>query len=491
MGLSFSTPQSFSEEDRAFMLTLGQQCAQAIARAQLYAAEQAARSAAESANRVKDEFLAVLSHELRTPLNPILGWTQLLKNRKLDAQTINRALDTIERNAKLQTQLIEDLLDVSRILQGKLKLNFCPVNLISTIEAAIETVRLAAEAKSISLSFQVVDQVVDAGFGQVEANYSSPTALNKSLQNFRFQVSGNPARLQQIVWNLLSNAVKFTPNGGRVEVKLSAVTVRGTWVEDEQSSTGNQGQMICEPEQTISYAQITVSDTGIGINPEFAPYIFDYFRQADSATTRKFGGLGLGLAIVRHLVELHGGTVQAHSLGEEQGATFTVMLPLWQEDHPNEVPMSESKMERDRTTHPMTEPVPTFAAVLAGIRVLVVDDEPDTRELLSFLLRQTGATAIATASAQAALEALDQSSPEALPHVLLSDIGMPEVDGYMLIEQIRARSPERGGNISAIALTAYAAEYDQRRAIAAGFRMHLTKPIEPQRLIEAIVQLLE
>ncbi|NJO74089.1 MAG: response regulator [Leptolyngbyaceae cyanobacterium RM1_406_9] len=487
MGLSFSTPQSFSEEDRAFMLTLGQQCAQAIARAQLYAAEQAARSAAESANRVKDEFLAVLSHELRTPLNPILGWTQLLKKRQLDAQTINRALDTIERNAKLQTQLIEDLLDVSRILQGKLKLNFCPVNLIPTIEAAIETVRLAAEAKSISLSFQVVD----AGFGQAGANPSSPTALNKSLQHFHFQVSGNPARLQQIVWNLLSNAIKFTPNGGTVEVMLSAVTGHGTRVEDEQSSTSNQGQMTREPGQTISYAQITVSDTGIGINPEFAPYIFDYFRQADSATTRKFGGLGLGLAIVRHLVELHGGTVQAHSLGEGQGATFTVMLPLWQENYSSEVPTSESKMERDRTTHPMTEPVPTFAAALAGIRVLVVDDEPDTRELLSFLLRQTGATAIATASAQAALEALDQLSPEALPHVLLSDIGMPEVDGYMLIEQIRARSPERGGNISAIALTAYAAEYDQRRAIAAGFRMHLTKPIEPQRLIEAIVQLLE
>jgi PAS domain S-box-containing protein len=487
MGLSFRTPQSFSEEDRAFMLTLGQQCAQAIARAQLYAAEQAARSAAESANRVKDEFLAVLSHELRTPLNPILGWTQLLKNRKLDAQTINRALDTIERNAKLQTQLIEDLLDVSRILQGKLKLSFCPVNLISTIEAAIETVRLSAEAKSIDLSFQVVD----AGFGQVGANYSSPNALNKSLQTFHFQVSGNPARLQQIVWNLLSNAVKFTPNGGQVEVRLSAVTGHKTWAEDQQSSISHQGQMTREPGQTIGYAQITVSDTGIGINPEFAPYIFDYFRQADSATTRKFGGLGLGLAIVRHLVELHGGTVQAHSLGEGQGATFTVRLPLWQEDHADEVPTSESKMERYRTTHSATEPVPTFAAALVGIRVLVVDDEPDTRELLSFLLRQTGATAIATASAQAALEALDQFSPNALPHVLLSDIGMPEVDGYMLIEQIRARSPERGGNISAIALTAYAAEYDQRRAMAAGFRMHLTKPIEPQRLIEAIAQLLQ
>jgi PAS domain S-box-containing protein len=492
MGLSFRTAQSFNEEDRAFMLTLGQQCAQAIARAQLYAAEQAARSAAESANRVKDEFLAVLSHELRTPLNPILGWTQLLKNRKLDAQTVARALDTIERNAKLQTQLIEDLLDVSRILQGKLKLNFCPVNLISVIEAAIETVRLSAEAKSIQLSFHLMD----AGFEQdeaeaiaipaqiqsqvVETDAATPTnsatqpnltVLSELPQSSHFQVSGNPARLQQIVWNLLSNAVKFTPNGGRVEICLERV----------------------QSEEAIAYpyAQITVSDSGIGINPEFVPYIFDYFRQADSATTRKFGGLGLGLAIVRHLVELHGGTVDAESSGEGQGATFTVKLPLWRDEATSgAAPNPPTNIGLHSTLSLEGPNFPTFTAALAGIRVLIVDDESDTRELLAFLLRQAGATTIATASVQATLEALDQCPPKAQPHILLSDIGMPEMDGYMLIEQIRARSPEQSGNIPAIALTAYAAEYDQQRAMSAGFQLHLAKPIEPQRLVEAIVQLL-
>jgi PAS domain S-box-containing protein len=492
MGLSFRTVQSFSEEDRAFMVTLGQQCAQAIARAQLYAAEQAARSAAESANRVKDEFLAVLSHELRTPLNPILGWTQLLKNRQLDAPTVARALDTIERNAKLQTQLIEDLLDVSRILQGKLRLSFCPVSLISVIEASIETVRLSAEAKSIQLSFHLKDEGFDQDETEAIALSSHPsqaaetdaanrtnqaqpnrTVLSESLRSLPFQVSGNPARLQQVIWNLLSNAVKFTPNGGRVEIRLEQVQSEGA---------------IAHP-----YAQITVSDSGIGINPEFAPYIFDYFRQADSATTRKFGGLGLGLAIVRHLVELHGGTVHAESSGEGQGATFTVKLPLWQDKAPLEEAPNLPVNQTGFYSTPYIEgkpDFPTFTAVLAGIRVLIVDDETDTRELIAFLLRQAGATAIATASAQAALDALDHCPPKAQPDVLLSDIGMPEVDGYMLIEQIRARSPEQSGTIPAIALTAYAAEYDQQRAIAAGFQMHLAKPIEPERLVEAIVQLL-
>lgn len=482
MGLSFQTVQSFNEEDRAFMVTLGQQCAQAIARAQLYAAEQAARSAAESANRVKDEFLAVLSHELRTPLNPILGWTQLLKNRQLDAQTVARALDTIERNAKLQTQLIEDLLDVSRILQGKLRLSFCPLSLISVIEAAIETVRLSAEAKSIQLSFHLKDEGFDQDETEAIALSSHPSqAIETDSSNWAvlsesphspFQVSGNPARLQQVIWNLLSNAVKFTPNGGRVEIRLEQVQSEGA---------------------AHPYAQITVSDSGIGIDPEFAPYIFDYFRQADSATTRKFGGLGLGLAIVRHLVELHGGTIHAESSGVGQGATFTVKLPLWQDKASLEEAPNLSTSQTGFYSTPYIEgksDFPTFTAVLAGIRVLVVDDEFDTRELIAFLLRQAGATAIATASAQAALDALDRCPPKAQPDILLSDIGMPEVDGYMLIEQIRARSPEQSGTIPAIALTAYAAEYDQQRAIAAGFQMHLAKPIEPERLVEAIVQLL-
>ncbi len=276
--LGFAQLQQLSGEDQAFILAVAQQCAQAIARAHHYDAELTARSAAESANRIKDEFLAVLSHELRTPLNPILGWAKLMRTRKLDQTTSDRALETIERNAKLQTQLIEDLLDVSRILQGKLNLNFGSVDLASTIGSAMETVRLSAEAKSIQ-----IQKLFESGVGEV---------------------LGDANRLQQVFWNILSNAIKFTPSGGLVKIKLKQVS---------------------------SQVEIRITDTGKGIAPEFLPYVFDYFRQADGATTRKFGGLGLGLAIVRHLVELHGGTVQAESLGEEKGATFIVRLPCLQD----------------------------------------------------------------------------------------------------------------------------------------------------------------
>ncbi|BAY08460.1 multi-sensor hybrid histidine kinase [Calothrix sp. NIES-2098] len=281
MGLSFTQPQAFTVEERAFMLTLAQQSAQAISRAHLYEAERIARNAAEAANRVKDEFLAVLSHELRTPLNPILGWSKLLQTGKLDQAKTAQALNTIVRNAKLQVELIEDLLDVSRILRGKLSLNISGVDLVSTIEAALETVRLSAIAKSIQ-----IQTILEPGIGLV---------------------SGDSSRLQQVVWNLLANAIKFTPHGGRVEVKLSLIA----------SDASND-----------KYAEITVSDTGKGIHPDFLPYVFDYFRQEDGATTRKFGGLGLGLAIARHLVELHGGMIWAESPGEGQGATFTMRLPL-------------------------------------------------------------------------------------------------------------------------------------------------------------------
>ena len=398
--------------------------------------EQTARAEAESANRIKDEFLAVLSHELRSPLNPILGWARLLRTQKLNEAKIQQALETIERNAKLQSELIEDLLDVSRILQGKLSLNTAPVNLVITIQAAIETVRLAAEAKSIKIEIHL-----DSHVGQV---------------------LGDSNRLQQVMWNLLSNAVKFTPSGGRVEIRLSSVTDYLSFVEHGQPKTNNQGQM-------TNCAQITVTDTGKGIHPNFLPHVFEYFRQADSATTRKYGGLGLGLAIVRHLVELHGGTVQAESAGEGLGATFTVRLPL---------------MSGQSTGIAEIQPLEP-ALNLNGIQILVVDDDNDTREFVTFVLEQSGARVVTAASAIAALERLTQSQP----HLLLSDIGMPQMDGYMLIRQVRALPPEQGGKIPAIALTAFAGQMNQQQALAAGFQMHLSKPVEPDHLISMIASL--
>ncbi|WP_460207445.1 hybrid sensor histidine kinase/response regulator [Scytonema sp. NUACC21] len=386
---------------------------------ELQRAEQALQRQTEQlvqVNRIKDEFLAVLSHELRTPLNPILGWSKLLRTKKHDEATTARALETIERNAKLQTELIEDLLDISRILQGKLSLNISAVDLVSTIAAAIETVRLAAQSKSIQLQ-----TVFEANMGQV---------------------SGDASRLQQVIWNLLSNAIKFTPQGGRVEVRLKSLG--------------------CE-------AQLQVCDTGQGIAPEFLPYVFDYFRQADGTTTRKFGGLGLGLAIVRHIVELHGGRVKAESLGEGQGATFTVMLPVIKTQGHSNVSDGQADEPSD----------------LNGVKVLVVDDEVDTRELIAFILEQSGAEVTQVASATQALQAITEFQP----NVLVSDIGMPEVDGYMLIRQIRAMPPELGGKIPAIALTAYAGEMDSQQAIAAGFQQHIAKPVEPATLVAAVVNL--
>ncbi|MEH1826188.1 MAG: PAS domain S-box protein [Nostoc sp.] len=422
LALSFTTVQIFDEEDRGFMLTLGQQCAQAIARAQLYEAEKTARAQAETANRIKDEFLAVLSHELRTPLNPILGWAKLLRTRKFDEATKIRALETIERNAKLQTQLIGDLLDVSRILQGKVSLNLYAVDLKVAIAAALETVRLAAEAKSIQIQ----------------------TVLSNDIG----KVLGDSDRLQQVMWNLLSNAVKFTPTEGLVEVHLKQVGLD---------------------------AQIQVIDTGKGISPEFLPYVFDYFRQADAKTTRVFGGLGLGLAIVRHLVELHGGTVQAESLGDGLGATFTVSLPL----------LKNSEL-RVSSGEPSQLELSNDDTLLAGVQILLVDDQADVREFFSFVLEQYGATVTAVESADEALQTLVQSSPD----ILLSDIGMPLMDGYMLLREVRKLPPEQGGQIPAIALTAYAGEINYNQAMAAGFQKHLPKPVDPVDLATAIVNLI-
>ena len=387
-------------------------------REQLLERERVAREQAEAANRIKDEFLAVLSHELRTPLNPIVGWIQLLRKGTLDQQTAAIAMETIERNAKLQTQLIEDLLDISRILQGKLTLKLEAVDLAATIEAAQETVRLAAEAKSITLQ----------------------TALEPTTRS----LLGDANRLQQVVWNLLSNAVKFTPPEGQVQIVLT---------------------------YSATEAQITVCDTGKGISPEFIPFVFDTFRQADGTITRTFGGLGLGLAIVRQIVELHGGTVVASSAGEGSGATFVVRLPL------------------RSTVLPVSQSCESVAQLLSlqGVRVLVVDDEVDTQALLTFILEQAGAHVTAVASAAAALETL----PKSIPDVLLSDIGMAEMNGYSLMRQIRSLKPEQGGDIPAIALTAYAGEFDQQQALEAGFQQHLSKPVEPEALVKAIVQLLK
>jgi PAS domain S-box-containing protein len=402
--------------------------------------EQAAREAAEQANRIKDEFLAVLSHELRSPLNPILGWAKLLQTREFNPTVLKKAVETIERNARLQAQLIEDLLDVSRILQGKISFNTIPVNLVTVIEAAMETVRLAAEAKMID-----IQMTSDAAVGEV---------------------LGDPSRLQQIVWNLLSNAIKFTPAGGRVEIKL------------EQFQAGQELRQRGQAAETVNsfcpLVQLTVIDTGKGISPDFLPHVFDYFRQADSKTTRKFGGLGLGLAIVRYLVELHGGTVWAESLGEGQGATFIVRLPLLNRTEKG-LATEDKALNLDHSS---------FNLSLTKLQILVVDDDTDTRDFYTIVLQQAGAIVRAVSSAEEALQALVQFKP----NILLSDIGMPDIDGYMLIRQIRAMETH-GKTMPAIALTAYAGELDQKQAIAAGFQHYMSKPIEPRELVEAIANL--
>ncbi|MBI4781284.1 MAG: PAS domain-containing protein [Oscillatoriophycideae cyanobacterium NC_groundwater_1537_Pr4_S-0.65um_50_18] len=384
-------------------------------RERLLQLEQAARAEAERANRVKDEFLAVLSHELRSPLNPILGWAKLMQSRKFDAARTSEALATIERNAKLQCQLIDDLLDTATILRGKLSMNVAPVDLAFVIESAIETVRTAAVAKSILLH-SVLPQIG--------------------------KVLGDSRRLQQIVWNLLSNAIKFTPSHRRVDIRL---------------------------ERSDNQAQITVSDTGKGINPDFLPHIFDSFRQEDASTTRKYGGLGLGLAIVYQLVEAHGGTIAADSQGEGQGSTFIVRLPLL-EAEPEASQLNESSA---------SEPD------LTGIQVLIVDDELDTRELLTAVLTQYGAEVLAAASAAEGLTCLASFHP----NVLISDIGMPEMDGYTFLQQVRALPFDQGGQVPAIALTAYAREGDRQRIIAHGFQQHITKPFDLEQLVRAVIAL--
>ncbi|MEG4961792.1 MULTISPECIES: ATP-binding protein [unclassified Microcoleus] len=390
--------------------------------------EQIIRAEAEAANRAKDEFLSILSHELRTPLNAILGWSTMLRHRTLSEDKVVRALETIERNAKSQAQLIEDILDVSRIITGKLRLQVRPVNLVSVIECAIESLHLAAEAKSIRLH-----SVLDSEAGPL---------------------LGDADRLQQVVWNLLSNALKFTPKDGRVQIRLERVN---------------------------SHLEITVSDTGPGISSDFLPFVFDRFRQHDSTTTRSYGGLGLGLAIVRQLVELHGGTVTVVSPGIGQGTTFTVKLPATIIHAPASDPERlNSIVEANGRVE--------VSLTLEGLQILVVDDEADARELLSTILQKYGADVIAVGSVKEALTIIETTTNSS-PDVLVSDIGMPDEDGYSLICKLRQVEAQRGGRLPAIALTAYARNDDRRQALLAGFQIHLTKPVDAAELVAVVASL--
>ncbi|HYN87115.1 MAG TPA: ATP-binding protein, partial [Ardenticatenaceae bacterium] len=444
-GLFFGHPEPgvFTERDAHIVEGLAAQTAIAMDNARLYQKaqqsvvereellnrEQAAREEAETASRAKDEFLGMLSHELRTPLNAMLGWTRMLQTGKLDEETMARAVETIHRNVQLQARLIEDMLDVSRIISGKLRLDAQPTDPTMVINAAVDTLRPAADAKNIRLQV-----VMDFG-----------TVL----------VLGDPARLQQVVWNLLSNAIKFTPKGGKVQVQLERIN---------------------------SHIEMTVSDTGPGIDEGFLPHVFERFRQADSTSARVHGGLGLGLAIVRHLVELHGGTVEAGNRADMRGAVFTVKLPLMV------VRKSTGSLVKEaERIHPMASGDMPFDCppALEGLRVLAVDDETDARQLLAAVLERCGAEVRTCASTGEALEALEQYKPD----ILVSDIGMPGEDGYALMEKVRAMEGGRRERIPAVALTAYARVEDRMRALAAGYNMHVPKPVEPAELAMVIASL--
>lgn len=381
---------------------------------------------AEESSRLKEEFLATISHELRTPLSAILGWTRMLRLGQLSADDHTKALDTIERNARAQAQLIDDLLDVSRIVTGKLRMDVRPSDPITFIDAAVEAVRPAAEAKGVR-----VQKVMDTG---------------------TVSIPGDPVRLQQIVWNLLSNAIKFTPRGGRVQIRSERVN---------------------------SHLEIVVTDTGQGIAPDFLPHVFDRFRQADQKTSRQYGGMGLGLAIVRHLVELHGGTVRADSGGLGQGATFTVQLPI--------SPIYQVEASGGRVHPGARELLPPSEGTdrLDGLTILVVDDEPDTRELLRRGLEYCGARVRLAASAEEALKALNGEVPD----ILISDIGMPSVDGYDLIKQVRNLHGKESRRVAAIALTAYTRVEDRLQALRAGYDMHVPKPVELTELVAVAASL--
>jgi PAS domain S-box-containing protein len=443
-GLFFGHPQEgvFSERAARIVEGIAAQAAVAMDNARLFEAVKRARAEAEMAaaekerlyrdaqesSQLKDEFLATISHELRTPLTAILGWAHMLRTGQFTGDSTLKALETIERNARTQSQLIDDLLDVSRIITGKLRIDVRQVDPNSFVDAAVEAVRPAAEAKGVRMQ-----KIMDTGV---------------------VTVSGDPVRLQQVIWNLLSNAIKFTPRAGRVQIRMERVN---------------------------SHIEIAICDTGAGIAPEFLPHVFDRFRQADQRTTRLHGGMGLGLSIVRHLVELHGGTVRAESAGLGQGSTFTVMLPV--------APVYQASIEGERVHPAARDTLPSFDCIerLDGLHVLVVDDEPDTRELLKAGLGQSGAKVTIAGSAAEALEAVQAEVPD----LLISDIGMPDEDGYELIRRLRELPAESGGSLPAIALTAYARVEDRLHALRAGYQMHVPKPVEMAELVAVAVSLID
>jgi signal transduction histidine kinase len=391
--------------------------------AELLDSERAARSEAERANRLKDEFLATLSHELRTPLNAVIGWARMLRSGRLDKESAAHALEVVERNAWAQKQIIEDILDVSRVITGKLQMNLTAVDLVATVDAALDAVRPAMEAKDIKIE----------------------TILDSSLR----LVSGDPDRLQQVIWNILSNAAKFTPAGGQVQIAVG---------------------------QTNAHVEIEVKDTGPGIDPAFLPHVFERFRQADGTTTRMHGGLGLGLAIVRHLVELHGGTIGVENRVDGPGAVFTIRLPL---------PSGELRAESLSKAASIFRELQPEPPGLQGLRILIVDDEPDTLDLISVELAQHGAMVTGISSAEEALQSLSQETFD----LLISDIGMPGMDGYDLIRQVRKQEAGTQKPIPAIALTAYARVQDRMRAIMAGYSTHVAKPVEATELLTVVASL--
>ncbi|WP_437302994.1 ATP-binding response regulator [Sorangium sp. So ce388] len=389
-------------------------------RARLLETERASRAELERVSVMKDEFLATLSHELRTPLNAILGWSELLLEQSGDAAELRQGLETIARNARAQAQLIEDLLDMNRIISGKVRLDVQRTDLAAVVDAAVDSVRPSVEAKGIR--------------------------LRKIIDPLAGPVSGDPNRLQQVVWNLLSNAVKFTPRGGKIDVLLERVS---------------------------SHIEITVHDSGVGIAPELLSQIFERFRQADSSTTRRFGGLGLGLSIVKQLVELHGGTVHAESSGAGQGSTFVVCLPLH---------VVREAPEREHPTTAKAIPPRQGEIALEGIKVLVVEDEPDARELLKWVLARSKADVVTASSATEGFDLVRTAHPD----VVVSDIGMPGKDGYQFMREVRSLPPSEGGKVPAIALTAFARSEDRTKAMLAGYQVHLAKPIEPRELAATI-----
>ena len=475
------TERKQAEEEKEQLL-LREQAARAVS--------EAAQSAAEAANRSKDEFLAIVSHELRTPMTAIIGWAGMLQTGALDEAKVTLALEIIERNANLQMQLIEDLLDISRIVRGELSLSIDLVDLVEVIIAAIEVVQSLADAKDIEIE----------------------TILDTSIE----KISGDSDRLQQVVLNLLTNGIKFTPNGGRIKVRLSKEMANREWGV-------SSGEEFSQP-SIPNYIQIQVSDTGKGISADFLPHVFERFSQADSSHTRSDKGLGLGLAIARHVVELHGGTIQAKSQGIGQGATFTFKLPILEESReeslspssPNTVRLTELSVEASRGSRGRREaeeekllnnnslPSPASPASpappaypnrialspsspnpLTNLRVLVVDDEADVRQWITAVLEESGAKVSTFSSTRQALEALEELHPD----VLISDIGMPGEDGYALMRKIREIEAERGGRIPAVALTGYARVEDYKEALAAGFQLHVAKPVRAAELIAVVASL--